>query len=110
MTKKRLPATPLRRQDFTDREGVPHRVLLPEGDTDISAGIPVSLDLSPLYGHMPASFQAELYQALHAQGLVEPEDYHKPGADQRFKAAMLSVIRHDFLSVQQLIQQENKHA
>jgi hypothetical protein len=98
------------RKDFTDTDGVPRRVLLPHGETDTSMGIPVSLDLSEVYGHMPDDFQTRLYTALHAQGLVEAGDYLKAGADQRFKAAMLSVIRNDFLSVQTIAKQELDHA
>ena len=90
----------------TDESGITRLVLLPEGETDAKMGIPVSLDLSPLFGHMPPEFQKALYDALHANGLVVAKDYFKPGSDQRFKAAMLSVIRHDFLSVQSLAKTE----
>lgn len=104
------PAAPLppnvQKQDYVDDDGIPKRVILPLGETDPSMGIPVSLDLSSLYSHMPETFQRELYEALHAQGLVEAADYFKPGAAERFKAAMLSVIRHDFLSVQAIAIQE----
>lgn len=97
------------KKDFTDSEGIPQRVLVPPDETDLQTGIPVSLNLSALYGHMPAEFQRELYQSLHAQGLVEAADYFKPGASDRFRAAMLTVIRHDFLSVQTLAMEESKH-
>jgi hypothetical protein len=99
---------PLVQADYTDPAGIPRRVLLPEGEKDTSTGIPLSLDLSPLYGHMPTDFQARLYTALHAQGLIEPRDYFKAGASDRFKTAMLSVIRHDLLSIQALAKEENK--
>lgn len=101
--------TELIKVDTTDPLGIPQRVLIPQGETDTSIGIPVSLDLSTLYPHMPDEFLKRLYEALHAQGLVEPADYFKAGADQRFKAAMLSVIRKDFLDCQTIAKQELAH-
>lgn len=94
------------RHDFVDEQGIPKRVLLPQGETDPQTGIPVSLDLSGLYDHMPDGFLRDLYGALHAQGLVEPGDYFKPGAADHFRAAMLTVIRRDFLNAQALAKQE----
>lgn len=99
-------ALPIVRHQYTDPLGIPRTVLLPKGETDVKAGIPVSLDLSPLFGHMPDQFQRELYAALEAQGLVEPADYFKKGAAERFRAAMFTVIKHDFLNVQSLAKEE----
>lgn len=99
-------APPIVRHQYTDPIGIPRTVLLPKGETDVKAGIPVSLDLSPLFGHMPDTFQRELYTALHAKGLVEASDYFKPGAAERFRAAMFSVIKHDFFNVQTLAKEE----
>lgn len=99
------PTSPVK-QTFIDGEGISKVVLLPPGETDVRTGIPVSLDVSPLYEHMPPGFNRALHEALHAQGLIEPADYFKTGAADRFKAAMLTVIRHDFLSVQALAKQE----
>lgn len=98
------------RKTFEDGSGIPRTVLVPEGETDVKAGIPVSLDLTPLFGHMPADFQRELYRALHTQGLVDPADYFKPGAADRYQAALRSVLKHDFLSIQALANEELKHA
>jgi hypothetical protein len=97
---------PIVRHQYTDPLGIPRTVLLPKGETDVKAGIPVSLDLSPLFGHMPDTFQRELYAALAAQGLVEPADYFKKGAAERFRAAMFTVIKHDFLNVQTIAKEE----
>lgn len=58
--------------------------------------------LASLYEHMPPGFLERLTQALHARGLVEPGDYFKAGASERFRSAVLSVIRHDFSSAQAL--------
>lgn len=93
-------------KSFKDALGIPRVALLPKSENNAAMGIPVSLDLAPLFGHMPTEFQAELTAALHAQGLVKAADYFVPGASDRFRAAMLSVIRHDFLSVQALAKQE----
>lgn len=95
-------------KSFTDKDNIPRVALVAPGETNPERGIPVSLDLSPLYAHMSAAWQQELYTALHAQGLIKPADYFKPDASQRFKAAMLSVIRHDFSNCQALAQRELK--
>jgi hypothetical protein len=87
-------------QSYVDDKGITRIVLLPEGETDIQAGIPLSVDLTELYEHMPLAFQRELYEALQAQGLVKVKDFFAPGAYKHFQAALLSVIKHDFLSVQ----------
>lgn len=107
-TKRKTGGDPpnFNRKTFTNDLGHPQVVLLPEGETDVKAGIPVSLDLSGLYAHMPESFLKALYDNLHAQGLIEAKDFFKPGASDRFRAAMLSVIRHDFLSVQTIANEE----
>lgn len=91
---------------YHDELDIPRVVMLPPGETDPTMGIPSSLDLTPLYGHLPADFQRRLYTALHARGLVEPADYVKPGAADRFRSAMLSAIKHDFTSVLQLAHEE----
>lgn len=90
--------------DTTDALGLPKRVLIPAG-ADPSEGIPVSFDFEQVYARMPAPFIAELTKACWARGLIEPCDFLKPGADQLFKSAMLSVIKHDFLSVQTIAQE-----
>jgi hypothetical protein len=99
-------APPYERATFKDDSGISRVVLVPPGETDVRAGIPVSLDLSPLFGHMPAAFQRAFYQALHDQGLVEPTDFFKPGAAERYRRALFTVIKHDFLDVQTLANQE----
>lgn len=91
---------------FVDDRGVATRVIVPEGETDLSIGIPVSLDISELYSHMPRDFMVEFTAALHAQGLVKAADYFAVGASDRYKAALLMVIRSDFLSCQALAKQE----
>ena len=104
MTSKRK-ATPVEKS-YIDASGIPSRVLVPEGTTDLSIGIPVSLDISGLYSHMPSDFVVDFTTALHAQGLVKPADYFQPGASDRYRAALLMVIRHDFLNIQALAKQE----
>lgn len=98
-----------KREQYHDDSGIQRVVLVPPGETDLKTGIPVSLDLSPLFGHMPQKFQQEFYKALHDQGLIEPADYFKPGASERYRRALLTVIKHDFLNIQELAQQELNH-
>lgn len=97
---------PFKRQTFTNGLGIPQVVLLPEGETDVATGIPVSLDLSPLFGHMPETFQRAFYTALHAQGLIEPADYFKNGAADRYQRALRTVLKHDFLNIQAIAKEE----
>lgn len=108
--KKNRPEIPARppfvEAEFIPPSGIPQTVIVPPGEPDLSTGIPVSLDVSPLYEHMPEAFQRELVKALRAQGLVKAADYFQPDAGIRFRAAMLSVIRHDFLNVQTLAKEE----
>lgn len=94
------------RKPLTNDAGIPSVVLVPEDETDLRRGIPVSLNLHPLFGHMPDTFQRELYQALHDNGLIEPADFFKPGAADRYARALRTVIKHDFLSVQTLAHEE----
>jgi len=93
-------------KDYVDASGIPQRVLVPEGSTDLEAGIPLSLDISSAFEHMPPDWLREFTKALHAQSLVTPQDYFRPGASDRYKAALLMVIRSDFLTLQALAKQE----
>lgn len=101
-------APPYERVTFEDNSGIPRVVLVPPDEKDKMTGIPLSLDLSPLYGHMPIEFQRALTKALHDHGLIEPVDFFKPGAADRYQRAMRTVIKHDFLSLQKLAKQELK--
>jgi len=101
---------PYQRETYADGSGIPRVVLVPPDETDLSRGIPLSLDLSSLYGHMPDTFQRAFYTALHDQGLIEPADFFKPGAAERYRRALLTVIKHDFLNVQALAKQELRNA
>lgn len=100
---------PYTRQTFDDDSGIPRVVLIPEHETDLSRGIPLSLDLSPMIGHMPDKFQRAFTKALHDQGLIEPADYFKTGAAERYQRALRTVIKHDFLNAQALAKQELKN-
>lgn len=107
----RQPApSPYERKTYEDGFGVTKVVLVPLGEKDTKAGIPISLDLTPFFGHMPADFQRELYAALHAQGLIEPVDFFKPGAAERYQRALRTVLKHDFTVIQTLASKELKNA
>jgi hypothetical protein len=113
VTSKKAPEkaaakAPYERKTFQDDSGISRVVLIPPGETDLKRGIPLSLDLSPLFGHMPDSFQRDFYAALHAQGLIEPKDWFKRDASERYKRALLTVMKHDFLSVQAIAIKEMK--
>lgn len=100
---------PYERTTVKDDSGISRVVLIPPGEADASTGIPISLDLSPLFGHMPPAFQRDFYKALHDQGLIEPADFFKPGAAELYRRALFTVIKHDFLNVQALAKQEIDH-
>ena len=100
------PKNPPVEKPYITPEGLQTIVLVPDGSTDLASGIPVSLDISLIYTHMPHDFVVELTAALHAQGLVKPSDYFQPGAADRYKAAVFMVIRKDFLDLQALALQE----
>jgi len=85
--------------DYLDSNGIHRRVLLPNDDADANEGIPLSLPLESLFGHMPVSFQARLSSELFERGLVEPSDFFKPGAAELTRGAILSVCKHDALSI-----------
>ena len=102
------PKPEIKRQSIKDNAGIPRVVFIPEGE-DPRMGIPASLDLTELFGHMPKKFQQALYEALHAQGLIEPADYFKRDSADRYARALRSVLKHDFLSVQAIAQKEMKH-
>jgi len=107
MTTKRK--TPTVEKTYIDASGIPTRVLVPEGATDLSAGIPVSLDISSAYAHMPNEWVREFTKALHVQHLVTPQDFFRKGASDSYKAALLMVIRSDFLTLQALAKVELDH-
>lgn len=97
---------PFAERKYTNPDGVQSVVLVPEGSENLAAGIPVSLDISQLFEHMPKEFVVSFTAALHEQGLIKPADYFQAGASDRYKAALLMVIRNDFLSIQALAQKE----
>jgi hypothetical protein len=96
MTKRRTKIS-----EIVDDDGLPSIVLHPD-TLPADEGIPVHLDLTPIYGHLPDEWQRQLYAALWARGLKLPEDYLKPDAANQFKSALLHVIKHHFPDVQQL--------
>lgn len=106
MDYKKRSKTPTVERKFTDDRGVQSVVLVPEGSENLAAGIPLSLDISSLFKHMPDEFVVSFTQALHEQGLIKPIDFFQPGAAERYKAAFLMIVRHDFLSVQALAKNE----
>lgn len=92
--------THTRKVDYVSAEGLPQRSLIPADANGIppEEGIPVHLDLDPLYGHLPLEFRQRLYQALWTRGLIEPRDYLQPGAAERYMAALRAVVKEDALS------------
>lgn len=86
--------------DTVDARGLQRRVLVTaDGSSPTSEGIPISLDVSALYPHMPLAFVVALTDALWAVGLIEPKDYLAAGAAEKARAALLSVVKRDALDL-----------
>lgn len=97
-------ASHIRKVDTEDRSGLPIRVLVPN-DVPTSEGIPVSMPLDDLFGHLPVEFRKMLYNRLWERGLVEPSDYLKPEAGNLYKATIMSIIRVDFLQLRTIAEE-----
>lgn len=95
--------------DGRDRDGILRRVRVPDAKTPVDEGVPVSLDVGSLYEHMPAAFTQALVEALWSRGLVEAADYLAPGAAERVRSALLSVVKADALSLITRAKQELDH-
>lgn len=93
-------------RDYIDKDGIQRRVLIPEGVTDYSEGIPVSLPVDSLFADCPLSFRQELVAELWARGLVEPCDFRRAGAAELVSAALRSAIKKDALDVLALARED----
>ena len=106
MTKRK--SKPVQYYNREDEDGFPSRVVVPAGGSP-NEGIPIHLNLDAVYGHLPDEFLKALYQSLHDHGLVEPQDFMPPTAAKLFQRAVLSVIKNEFLKVQNLAREELQH-
>lgn len=87
-----------RKQEYVDERGVTRLVFVPDNGYAVpEEGIPADMvDLiDGLYPDAPESFLVKLHDALRRRGLVQPADYLQPGAGDRYRSAMLEVLRHD---------------
>lgn len=98
----------VKKVDYTDREGIKRRVLIPDGVTDYSEGIPISLSLDSLYPHCPVEYVKTLTDELWARGLVEPCDFRRAGANELVRAALLAVAKKDVLDIVNFANKECK--
>ncbi len=99
--------------DYTDGNGLPRRVLLPDNGMTYSPeeGIPLDLydDLDDLYKHMPDEFKANLIRELWARDLIEPADFMQASAPDRYRQAMLMVIKYDAMNAISLAKERLDH-
>lgn len=93
------------RRDYYDHEGIKRRVELPHKEANNEEGIPISLPIEQIFGHMNHEFLVRLSEALFAHGLVEPDDFFRPGAHELTRTAILDVARADALSIISLADQ-----
>lgn len=82
--------------DTTDNAGRKKRVLIPDGApiSHADMGIPVSIDLTPLFPDNPA-FAEKLQKALWERGLIEPNDFKQGSCEALVRSALQSVLKRD---------------
>lgn len=85
--------------EHVDEDGIKRRVALPDLAFDTAEGIPVSLDVDSLYEHMPVSFRAKLVEELWNRDLIQPADFLRPGAAEKIRSALLSVVHFDTMDI-----------
>lgn len=85
--------------DYIDKNGIQRRVLIPDGVSDYSEGIPVSLPVDSLYQHCSIEFRRALIDELWARDLIEPCDFRRAGAGELITAALRSVVKRDALDI-----------
>ncbi len=86
--------------DTIDQSGRKKRVLIPDDAPDEHAdmGIPVSIDLIPLYPDNPA-FAHALEKALWERGLITPENFTQGGCESLVRSALQSVLKNDIYDI-----------
>ena len=87
------------KRDFFDDKGIRRRVLVPDENAPLTEGIPVSLPIEKLYDTAPVDFVIRLVNALFARGLIEPDDFFKPGAAELTRNAIMETCKFDALSI-----------
>lgn len=86
--------------DYITKDGIMRRVQIPDsGAVNLDEGIPISLHVDDLYPHTSIDFRRELVNQLWDMGLIEPKNFLQPGATEKIRAVLLSIIKHDALSI-----------
>ncbi len=89
--------------DYTDSDGILRRVRVPDtGAFDVSEGIPISVPVDQLYMHLSVEFRRELVNTLWERGFIEPEHFLQPGAAERIRAVILSLVKRDVFDIMSL--------
>ena len=86
-------------RDFYDAKGIKRRVLVPDDQASVEEGIPISVPVDELYTEMPLPFRQRITEALFNRGLIEPQDFFKPGASELVRNAILDVCKFDALDI-----------
>lgn len=87
--------------DYVDKHKIKRRVQVPDtGAVNLEEGIPISLHLDELFPEAPIEFRRELINQLWDMGFIVPNDFLQPGAADRIRAVLLSVVKHDAMSIQ----------
>lgn len=87
--------------DYLDSDDIKRRVRLPSRDVEPSEGIPLSLDVDriPAYQACPLAFRKRLVDELWARGLVEPKDFIGLDKAEKIRAALLSTVKADTMTI-----------
>lgn len=93
--------TKLIKLDYLDEHGSQRRVFVPDnGYAAPEEGIPADMygQLDRLYADATPDFRRRLYDALWRRGLIEPVDFLQKDTADKYRAAMLEVLRFDALN------------
>ena len=96
--------------DYVDPSGFKRRVFIPDGMEieDVSEGIPVSLDLMPLFEDFPPERVAVLSNELWDRGLISPSDFTRKEAPDIIRSALLSFVKTDTMDIMALAKERSR--
>lgn len=98
-------------RDYTDKDGILRRVMLPDDMTPPEQGILISVYLDEELknrGH-PIDFIKRLYRELWARGVVSPSDYLRAEAPTLLRSALLATYTTDVQELQLIAKEQQPH-
>lgn len=95
-------------KDYTDKHGIPRRVLV-EGETSApDKGILVSIYIDDVLKEKGCSpeFRKRLIIEMHKRGLITPEDVRNPKSAELLRAALLATVQIDVQTLQAIAEEQ----